>query len=607
MSKKTPFMRTPFGGLETVPPWPRVDPKTSTDWRAVGGDAGGSRHSPLTQISRRNVARLKPVWTFACGDSAAGSTIECTPIVVDGVMFIVTVSQKVIALDAATGTSLWQFDPRSRGVHRGLAYWTDGDARRILFGTGTGMLISLDARTGKPDRAFGNDGVVALRDGYRRDLSKMTYGVTSAVAVCGDRVIVPIINSESQPGASGDIRAFDVRTGRERWRFHTVPQPGEVGNDTWATDSWKERSGTNPWAGFTVDERRQIVFCGIGSAASDFYGADRHGENLFANCVVALDGRTGKRLWHFQTVHHDLWDHDTPCPPVLVTVRRGGKTIDAVAQPTKTGFIYVFERTTGRPLFPVHEVPAPASTIPGERAHPTQPEPIAPPRLSPGVVTQADLSERTPQIAAELRERVKSLVFGRPYQPPSREGTIVAPGFHGGANWSGASFDPTRGLLFINTNHIPSILQLKENADGGYDFQGYQWFRDRDGFPAVKPPWGHLTAVDLSAGRFAWRIPFGAYPALTAQGARDTGSENFGGTIVTAGGLVFIGATPDEKFHAYDRDTGRLLWEWKLPAGGYATPCTYAVNGRQFVVIAAGGGGKLGTRSGDQFIAFALP
>lgn len=591
-------------------PWPALDRRGPVDWPAVGNDPGGMRYSPLKQIDRSNVTTLKVAWTYRTGDARPGTTIECTPLAVGGVLYLTTVKQRVVALDAATGKPLWRFDPGSTGVNRGVAYWSDGRAggkRRILFGTGSGHLYSLDARTGQPDPAFGAGGRVDLRLGLGRDLSRLNYAVTSPPALFEDRVIVPVLNAEGQPGAPGDIRAFDVRTGRALWRFRTVPEPGEFGNDTWGEDGWRERSGTNPWSGFTVDTKRGIVFCGTGSPASDFYGADRPGANLFGNCTLALDARTGRRLWHFQQVHHDLWDHDNPCPPALGTIRWKGKPRDIVAQPTKTGFIYLFDRVTGAPLFPVDEKPAPPSAIPGERAYPTQPVPSAPPPLSRQGFTEADITDRTPEAAAFVREQLKALKWGKPWIPPSLEGTVVAPGFHGGANWSGASLDPATGILYINTNDVPYLSTLRRNAAGGYDFQGYTYFNDDEGFPAMKPPWGWLTAVDLSKGRFVWRVPFGYYPELEARGQKGLGAQTFGGTIVTAGGLVFLAGSPDEKLHAYDKATGKLLWSAPLPAGGYATPCTYQVNGRQYVVIAAGGGGKLGTKSDDQYIAFALP
>ena len=589
--------------------FPVVDERTSVDWKVVGNDPGGMRYSPLTQINRSNVSKLRKAWEYTVDDASERSTLECTPIVVAGVMYLTTVNQKVVALQAATGKTIWEFDPAAGGVNRGVAYWSDGKAkgkRRILFGTGNGRLWSIDALNGKPDPIFGKVGFINLKDGFERDLSGANLSVTSAVAIYQNTVIVPVVNSEGQPGAPGDIRAFDVRTCREVWRFHTVPKPYEAGAETWLNDGWKNRSGANPWSGFTVDAARGIVFCGVGSAASDFYGGDRPGNNLFANSTLALDARTGKRIWHFQTVHHDVWDHDNPCPPLVVTVASKGKRVDAVAQPTKTGFIYVFDRTTGRSLFPIVEKAAPKSTVPSEWTSPTQPMPLAPPLLSRSGFTDADVTNRTPEAAASVKKQLSSLLYGKEHLLPSVQGTLVAPGFHGGATWSGASFDPETGFLYINTNDIPSVMGLTANGRGGYDFNGYQWFNDHEGYPGIKPPWGWLTAVDLNKGTFAWRRIFGAYPELEAKGQKGLGAQTFGGTIVTKGGLVFIGGSPDEKLRAYDKLTGKELWSADLGAGGYATPCTYMVNGKQYVVIAAGGGGKLGTKSGNKYIAFAI-
>ncbi len=603
---------------------PRIAPGSGADWISVNGDRGGTRYSRLKQLHRGNVSRLQPAWLYATGDAdpARATNIECTPVVVDGVMYLTTCSPTpdVVALDAATGRQLWRFDPwrpdrpgriiASGGVNRGVAYWTDGRARRILHSTADGRLIALDARTGRPDPAFGKDGELDLRAGIERDISRLPYGVTSAPAIWRDSVILGFANGEGPgPGAPGDIRSFDVRTGRELWRFHTVPRPGEFGHETWEGDSWKERGGCNAWSGLSVDERNGLVFAATGSAAFDFYGGDRKGRNLFGNCVLALDARTGQRRWHFQTVRHDLWDYDNPCPPVLCTVTRDGARREAVAQVTKTGFCFVLDRLTGEPLFPVEERPVPASDLPGEAAWPTQVFPLKPPPLCRQSFGPEDVTDLSPRARAHVLERLKSMRTGPIFTPTGLTQTVRLPGFHGGASWSGASFDPVRGVLYVNTNDIPREHALERTPPGtSYPYRGtgYARFNDPDGYPAIRPPWGHLTGIDLSRGEFAWRGVLGEFPELTAKGIPPTGTENLGGTLVTAGGLVFVGGTRDEKFRAFDAETGRVLWEFRLPAAGYATPCTYSVRGKQYVCIAAGGGGKLATKTGDSYVAFAL-
>jgi len=598
------------------------------DWPRVGNDPGGMRYSELDQIHRGNVARLKPAWTYHTGEleGRTGKTIECTPIVVEGVMYLTTAYLRVVALDAATGAERWQFDPlkdhpfehqpMSGGVNRGCAFWSDGNAggdRRIIHGMSDGRLFSLDAATGKLDLKFGDGGIRNMRKELELEVASAGYGPTSAPVIWKDTIIVGFSCGEG-PGlaAPGDIRAFDVRTGAEVWRFRTVPRPGEVGHETWQGDSWKGRGGANAWGGLSVDADRGMVFAGLGSAAFDFYGGDRPGENLFANCTIALDAKTGQRRWHYQTVRHDLWDHDLPVHPNLVTVKRDGKPVDAVAQVTKTGHVFLFDRETGRPLFEIREQPVPASDVPGERAWPTQPIPVKPPPFSAQFLDETNVTDIGEANRASVLARLRTVRGGPAFNPPSRQGTVVIPGFHGGVNWSGAAFDPTSGRLFVNSNNVPNILTLVDSKpgdrpkNGPFGHAGYQQFLDHEGYPAIKPPWGVLSAIDLNTGAIAWQVPLGEHVELTARGIPRTGTETFGGPIATAGGLVFIAGTKDERIHAFDNQTGRLLWEHSLPAGGYATPSTYQVDGRQYVVIAAGGAGKLKTKAGDAFVAFRL-
>jgi quinoprotein glucose dehydrogenase len=592
-----------------------------TVWPTVGADKACTRYSPLKQINRSNVESLQLAWTYHTGDAGKGNstTIECTPIVIAGVMFITTAASKVVALDAITGSERWKYDPyagvkrnqprASGGVNRGVAYWSDGKQSRILLGVADGRLISLDAKTGLADCCFGNAGTVDLREGMEANLDGVNYGPTSAPAICGDIVILGFSCPEGGRPAPGDPRAFDVRTGKQLWRFHSIPRPGELGHNTWEGDSWKFSGAANNWGGTSVDEKRGLIFIGTGSASPDFYGGNRKGDNLFANCTICLDAKTGKRLWHFQTLRHDLWDHDLPIYPNLVTVNHNGHKVDAVAQVTKTGYVFLFDRLNGNPLFPVRDRPTPASDLPGEQTARTQPFPTKPPPFARQSIEESDLSDISPETHQQVLEQFRKYRGGPAFTPPSTNGTITIPGFHGGATWSGASFDPTTGILYVNSNEQPNVLRMvaDEGAMEPYRPSGYFRFLDKNGYPAIKPPWGSLNAIELNRGEILWQVPLGEYPELTARGIPQTGTENFGGTIVTAGGLVFIAGTKDEKFHAFDKSTGKLLWQYKLDAGGYATPCTYSVKGRQYVAIAAGGGGKLGTKSDDSFVAFALP
>lgn len=599
----------------------------SREWPTVGNDRGNMRYSPVAQINKDNVAELQVVWTYGTGElkDNRGKHIESTPLMIEGVLYLTTAYLKVVALDAATGEALWVFDPMpskqpgtplaSGGVNRGCAYWSDGEAngrRRVIHGTADGRLFSLDAKTGELDPAFGDAGVLDLRKGLEGDLSRVQYGPTSAVGICGDRIVLGVSNGErAGVAAPGDIRCFDVRTGDELWRFNTIPVPGEFGADTWPDDARRDRGGANAWSGVTIDPVREWVFVSLGSASWDFYGGDRHGDNLFANCILVIDAKTGQRVWHFQTLRHDLWDHDLPTYPNLVTVKHDGKDIEAVAQVTKTGYVFLLDRDTGEPLFDVEDRPVPRSETPGELSATTQPIPTAPPPFALTHITEDRLATRSPEIAKWAREQFDSARH-RDYEPPSTTPFFIVPGTLGGANWSGASFDPDTGLLFVNSNNLPNRMRLVENDNpdfpSPYRTAGYTRFIAPDGYPGIKPPFGQLTAIDLNQGTIAWQVPLGHYQELEDKhGLKNTGTMSLGGTIVTKGGLVFIAGTADEMIRAFNKTTGETLWEHQLPAGGYATPCTYEVNGKQYLIIAAAGGGKVGTKTSDQFVAFALP
>ena len=708
-----------MGAISTLFHTRRVDAAVKhnskdADWLVYGGNHEGQRYSPLTQINRGNVKQLRVAWTFDAGETGG---LQTHPLIVDGVLFAYTPSQKVIALDAATGKQLWEFDSgiKSGQPDRGFAYYGHG-RQRILFADTLYAIWALDPDTGKPIESFGNRGSIDLRNDLGPESAAGTVAITTPGSIYKDLLITGFRTAEAEPAPHGDIRAYDVHTGALRWSFHTIPHPGEPGYETWPPGAWKYTGGANNWAGSVVDEKRGIVYVPTGSAVSDFYGADRAGNDLYANCLLALDANTGRLLWHFQAVHHDLWDRDFPAPPILLTVRHNGSMVDAVAQTTKHGQVFVFDRVTGKPLFPIEEQPFPASTTPGEWTSPTQPMSSTPEPFARQRLTADMLTTRTPESHAWAEKTFGTFLSNGQFIPLTVDKqTVVFPGFDGGAEWGGDAVDPTRGVIYINANDIawtgglaevkaagigattynnqcagchgadrqgqagvfPSLIdatvhlsteQMTDVVHNGrgrmpgfpningnnlqalltyvrtgsetsasvtpgpslsqtqadrsdkqelppgsaplskYRFTGYRKILDPDGYPAVKPPWGTLNAIDLNSGKYLWKIPLGEYPELAAKGMKDTGSENYGGPVVTAGGLLFIGATNfDNKMRAFDKDTGKLLWAYTMEFAGRATPATYMVNGKQYIVIATSSAHNPKAKQGARYVAFALP
>lgn len=678
--------------------------EVGVDWPVYLGDKARTLYSPLRQIDRSNVAQLEVAWTYDTGEKGE---YQANNLIVDGVLYTATPGRRVIALDAATGRERWAWDPAGTRAgagarrQRGLVFWRNaqGGEQRLFTAAGN-YLIALDPATGTVITGFGEEGLVHLGTGLDADtLPKV--GLNTPGVVWRDMLIIGGF------GGPGAVRALDVRTGRLRWIFHLIPRPGEVGYETWPEEAYKTATGAMPWCGQALDETRGIVYVATKTAEPDFYGATRHGDNLFANSLVALDAGTGRRLWHRQIVHHDLLDRDLPCAPVLLTVTHQGRRIDAVAQGTKQGLLFVFDRVTGEPLWPIEERPVPASDLKGEKASATQPFPTKPAPLVRLNYTEADASTTSPAATAQTLARIRvSPNFG-PFPAPSLKETIMFPGFDGGMEWGGGAADPD-GVYYVNVNEMPWILQMVETrrADGSplprgerdylvncaachgvdrkgmpaagfpslldvtrrrsrdevrkitkegfgrmpafdripesqrdailayvfgdppaaagrpgeespatarsrrtvppYAFGGFRRWLDNEGYPAVKPPWGTLAAVDLNSGEIKWRVPLGEYRELSERGIPPTGTENYGGPVVTASGLIFIAATADETIRAFDKETGSILWQARLPFGGNATPSVYMVNGRQFVVISAGGG-KSGRPAGGVLVAFALP
>ncbi len=600
------------------------------EWASYGGDPGGTKYSRLNQINRENVNRLRPAWIFHTGDISEGSkwptrsTFESTPLVADGIMYVTTPFSRIMALDPETGRELWSFDPRidrtesaNLFINRGAAYWSDGLKRRVFLGTLDGRLFSLIAATGKLDDSFGQGGWIDLRSGAAEKYPNRRLGMTSPPAIYKNVVICGSIVSDGEPyGPLGVVRGFDARTGKVLWTFYPVAQGGELGNDAWARGAWKGRGGGNAWAPLSVDDSRGIVFLPLTSPSADLYGGDRPGAGLFGDSLVALDAMTGKRLWYFQTIHHDLWDYDLPAQPTLVQVLKDGKVVDAVAQVTKTGYTFVFDRVTGAPVFPIEEVPVPKSQVPGEAAYSTQPRPLLPPPFARQGMTTTELGDVTRETRAYCQNLMDGAALGSMYTPLSLQGTILFPGTLGGANWGGASFDSETRTLYVNSMDVAMVFRLEKAPDGSavpYRAQGpgspYSRFWSPDLIPCQQPPWAFLTAIDLDTGKFRWRSVLGVVDKLVDRGLPPTGAPNIGGSLVTAGGLVFIGATNDSRFRAFDKDTGKEIWVTKLPASAHASPMTFRgkKTGKQYVVIAAGGGNKFSNIFSDALIAFALP
>ncbi len=677
--------------------------KEYVTWSSYLGDPGRSHYSTLSQITKDNVKNLKVAWTYEAAD---WGQMQMNPLVVDSILYGVTAALRVVALNAETGKEIWQFGDSVKVWHstsRGLSFWENENDKRILVTRGPD-LFALDALTGKPIASFGENGKIDMRSGMPESAKEKFVISNTPGTIYKDIIVMPLRLSEGAGAAPGDIMAFNVVTGELAWVFHTIPHPGEEGYDTWGNnkDAYKDDlvGAANNWAGMAVDEEAGIIYIPTGSAAPDFYGGNRFGSNLYSNCLLALDANTGKRLWHFQLTHHDLWDRDPPAPPNLLMVEREGKKIPAVAQVTKQGYVYVFDRMTGEPLFEIEEIPVPPSALGGEKAWPTQPIPVKP---KPFARQSQDLTEADISPFAENKDELLEFFMSadkRQYAPPNLTPNFLFPGYDGAAEWGGAAADPENGILYVNANEMawnlqvapedqisegtalgeatyqkycvschqadrrglrasgfPSLIDLKlrmesseaasiitqgkgmmtgfpqlkkeekeallkflwgqeikhnvvekgikkEEGKKGYKHTGYNKFLDNKGLPGISPPWGTMHAIDLNTGEYIWSIPFGNTPELGEEG-KGTGTENYGGPVVTENGLLFIGATRDGYFRAFDKHTGEILWEYKLPAAAFATPAMYKVNGKQFITIACGGE-KLGTEKGNQIVAFAL-
>lgn len=674
----------------------------NTDWDEYLGGADRNHYSALTQINLENVKNLKPAWAFTLPDSGQ---LQVNPLIINGVMYCMSSSMQVFAVNATTGKEVWRFgDPTKTWANtsRGVSYWQKGSDKRILCAIGEN-LWALNAETGLPIKDFGNKGKTNLHLGLPDD-SRHKYVISNTPGtVFENLIIMPTRVSEDSDAAPGDIQAFDILTGEVVWKFHTIPYPGEYGYETFPKDAYLNKTigGANNWCGSAVDKERGIIYIPTGSASYDFYGGDRKGKNLFANCLLALDVRTGKRIWHYQMIHHDIWDRDAPAPPNLLTINRNGKDIDVVAQVTKQGLVFVFDRVDGTPIYPIKEMPVPVSTLEGEQSWPTQPRPTKP---LPFARTNFELTTKDLSPYAENKKELETQFNSfqkKLNSPPSQVGTLIFPGYDGGAEWGGAAVDK-QGIMYVNSNEMAWVLKMqktvkkedfkslpigeknykmfctvchgedrkgnikseypslvgitkrrtneeilniinngkgkmpgfnslypsdkeaiisflagteskfntsKDSSPDAYQTKyrgtGYIKFLDSKGLPAIAPPWGTFNAIDLNTGEYLWKIPFGEEPSLVEKGIKNTGSENYGGPVVTASGLLFIAATKDGHLRAYNKKSGQEVWKYKLPAAAFATPSTYMVNGKQYVVIACGGT-KLGTEKGNSYVAFSL-
>ncbi|MFT5884501.1 MAG: quinoprotein glucose dehydrogenase [Arcticibacterium sp.] len=680
-------------------------------WTNYAGTKDGARYSSLTEITPENVKGLQVAWEFKTGDMTENSQIQCQPIIIDSMMYVTTPKLSLVALHVGTGKEIWRFDPFQvlggenswAGLNRGVTYYEEEGYKRILFCAGS-FILSVDAQTGKPDREFGDKGKVDLQKGLSKNpddkflLTSNTPGI-----IYKENIIIGMRLSEGLDAAPGHVRAYNVKTGEQEWIFHTIPQKGELGYDTWDSTYIDKIGGANNWSGLSLDEKRGMVYVPTGSATYDFWGGYRLGDNLFANSLIALDADTGERVWHYQVVHHDVWDRDLPATPNLVTIKKEGKEIDAVAQITKHGFVFMFDRESGEPIFPIDEKPIIQNNMEGDQTSATQPTPRLPEPFARQYLTEKDILNITPELAEEANGMMEDVEYGDLWLSPSQERPfLLLPGFDGGGEWGGAAVDQESGIMYVNSSEMPWLVEMipneaaklkkgeirgssiyanncanchgadregntsafpslidlnkkfdtndvqsllktgrggmpafahlpqverdalvafllnqksssdKKELSGGkeklispYLMNGYRRFLTKEGYPVINPPWGNLNAIDLNTGKILWKTVLGEFPELTEKGIPITGREGYGGPVVTKGGLVFIGATEDEMFRAFDKKTGEILWQTKLPAGGHATPSVYEWKGKQYIVIACGGGKS--DKSGDSYVAFALP